>query len=600
MTEQQGFPLPSQIADVPGAENWRSMYQYFTRFQPDDDKRFWFYNSMHFPEPIPAFDSVTSEIPYQAIGANTARLFVFPTTLGIEHRIVNGRVYITANPVLDPAEIGRRAEVFGPRAGYYFEHWDSLYEGWKERVRGLIAEIEGIQVPQLPEWEDDDVVFESRGVAQNHYLVENFNKCLALYSKMWHHHTEMLMLGYGAYVVFFQFCQQAFPEISDQTVARMVAGIDVIMYRPDDELKALARLAVELGVDDLFVEGAVAADVLAALETRGEAGAKWLDEFAKARDPWFHVSSGDGFYHHHLSWNDDLTVPFTALPGYVAAVKAGGIAPRPTKQLMAERERIAAGYRELLPTDDEKAAFDQMLGLCRLVFPFVEDHKFYCEHWFTTRFFQKIKEFGALLARVGVLTEADDVFHLHHTEIDQALSDLSLAWAAGSPPLGAGHFQPIIAERKRMIKVLKDWSPPPALGPVPEALNDPAVRMLWGITQERIESWLNPDPDEVVGVAASSGVVEGVARVLHDVAEIGSLREGEILVVPVTAPSWAPVFAKIQAAVSDIGGSMSHAAIVAREYGMPAVVGCGDATKRIRTGDRVRVDGDRGTVRVLS
>ena len=599
MTEQQGFPLPSQIADVPGAENWRSMYQYFTRFQPDDDKRFWFYNSMHFPEPIPAFDSVTSEIPYQAIGANTARLFVFPTTLGIEHRIVNGRVYITANPVLDPAEIGRRAEVFGPRAGYYFEHWDSLYEGWKERVRGLIAEIEGIGVPSLPEWEDDDVVFEARGVAQNHYLVENFGKCLALYSKMWHHHTEMLMLGYGAYVVFFQFCQQAFPEISDQTVARMVAGIDVIMYRPDDELKSLARLAVELGVDDLFTEGAVAADVLAALETRGEAGAKWLDEFAKARDPWFHVSSGDGFYHHHLSWNDDLTVPFTALPGYVAAVKAGGIAPRPTKQLMAERERIADGYRDLLSSDEEKAAFDQMLGLCRLVFPFVEDHKFYCEHHFTTRFFQKVKAFGALLAAQGVIEAADDVFHLHHTEIDQALSDVSLAWAAGSPPLGVRRFPAIIAERKRMIEVLRGWSPPPALGPVPEALNDPAVRMLWGVTQERIAQWLRPDADEMHGVAASSGVVEGVARVLHDVNEIGELREGEILVCPVTAPSWAPVFTKIKATVSDIGGAMSHAAIVAREYGMPAVVGTGDATKRIQTGDRIRVDGDRGTVRVL-
>jgi pyruvate,water dikinase len=599
MTEQQGFPLPSQIADVPGAENWRSMYQYFTRFQPDDDKRFWFYNSMHFPEPIPAFDSITSEIPYQAIGANTARLFVFPTTLGIEHRIVNGRVYITANPVLDPAEIGRRAEVFGPRAGHYYEHWDSLYEGWKERVRGLIAEIEAVQVPELPEWENDDVVFESRGVAQNHYLQENFAKCLALYSKMWHHHTEMLMLGYGAYVVFFQFCTQAFPEITDQTVARMVAGIDVIMYRPDDELRRLAQLAVDLGVDDLFAEGAVAADVLAALETRGEPGATWLDAFAKARDPWFHVSSGDGFYHHHLSWNDDLTVPFTALPGYVAAIRAGTMPVRPTEQLIAERDRIANGYRELLTSDDEKAAFDQMLGLCRLVFPFVEDHKFYCEHWFTTRFFQKIKAFGALLARFGILTEADDVFQLHHTEIDTALADLALAWAAGSPPLGGTHFAPVIAERKRMLKVLRDWSPPPALGPVPEALNDPAVRMLWGVTADRIESWLNPDPDEVVGVAASSGVVEGAARVLHDVAEIGDLREGEILVVPVTAPSWAPVFAKIKAAVSDIGGSMSHAAIVAREYGMPAVVGCGDATKRIRTGDRIRVDGDRGTVRVL-
>ena len=240
-----------------------------------------------------------------------------------------------------------------------------------------------------------------------------------------------------------------------------------------------------------------------------------------------------------------------------------------------------------------------MLGLCRLVFPFVEDHKFYCEHWFTTRFFQKVKEFGALLARSGVIDEADDVFHLHHTEVDEALADVSLAWAAGSPPLGGPHFRPMIAERKRMLKVLEDWSPPPALGPVPEALNDPAVRMLWGITSERIAAWLNPDPDEVVGVAASAGIVEGIARVLHDVSEISTLREGEILVVPVTAPSWAPVFAKIKAAVSDIGGSMSHAAIVAREYGMPAVVGCGDATKRIRTGDRVRVDGDRGTVRVL-
>ncbi|MBO0804310.1 MAG: hypothetical protein J2P25_14700 [Nocardiopsaceae bacterium] len=594
-----GFPLPSQIGDVPGAEDWRSMYPYFTRFQPEDDKRFWFYNSMHFPEPMPAFDTVTAEIPYQAIGSNTARLFVFPTTLGIEHRIVNGRVYITANPVLDPAEVERRAAAFGPRAAHYYENWDALYEGWKERLRGLINEIESVSVPELPEWEPESAVFSARGVSQNHYLLENFRKCLDLYSRAWHHHTEMLMLGYGAYVVFFQFCTEAFPEISDQAVARMVAGIDVIMYRPDDELRRLARLAVELGIDDLFADGADPGQTLSSLTDRGDSGRRWLDAFAEARDPWFHVSTGDGFYHHHLSWNDDLTVPFAALTGYVAAVKAGTLHDRPTEELRAERDRIASGYRSLLSSAEEQAAFDQMLGLCRLVFPFVEDHKFYCEHWFTTRFFQKVKAFGALLARFGVLAEADDVFQLRHTEIDQALSDLSLAWAAGSPPLGGSHWPPIVAERKRMLKVLRDWSPPPALGPVPEALNDPAVRMLWGVTSERIESWLHPSADEVVGVAASAGVVEGTARVLHDVNEIGSLREGEILVCPVTAPSWAPVFGKIKAAVSDIGGSMSHAAIVAREYGMPAVVGTGDATRRIRTGDRIRVDGDRGTVRVL-
>jgi pyruvate,water dikinase len=179
-----------------------------------------------------------------------------------------------------------------------------------------------------------------------------------------------------------------------------------------------------------------------------------------------------------------------------------------------------------------------------------------------------------------------------------------LAWAAGGPPLGQAHFQPIVAERKRMLKVLHDWSPPPALGPVPEALNDPAVRMLWGVTQETIESWLRQSSraagdNEIRGCGASSGVVEGLARVLNDVNQIGEIRDGEILVCPVTAPSWAPVFGKIKAAVSDIGGSMSHAAIVAREYGMPAVVGTGEATKRIMTGQLVRVDGDRGIVQVL-
>jgi pyruvate,water dikinase len=597
------FPLPSQIADVPGAEGWRSMYPYFTRFQPGDDKRFWFYNSMHFPEPVPAFDAITSEIPYMAIGANTARVFAFPTTLGIEHRIVNGYVYITANPVTDPAEIERRTAVFGERAGFYYENWDRLYAGWKTRIRDLISQIEDVTVPALPEFEDSEVVTGSTGVAQNHYVRENYHRCLDLYSKMWHHHTEFLMLGYGAYVVFFQFCKMAFPEISDQTVARMVAGIDVIMYRPDEELKRLARLAVEAGVDDLFTEGCDPESVLGALRARGEAGGRWLAALDEARLPWFHVSTGDGFYHHHLSWNEDMSVPFTALTGYVRQVRGGASLARPTETLKRERDRIAAEYRALLASDEERAAFDQMLSLCRLVFPYVEDHKFYCEHWFTTRFFQKIREFGALLAAFGVLAEADDIFHLHHSEADQALADVMLAWSAGSEPLGAAHFRPLVAERKRILAVLRDWSPPPALGPVPEALNDPAVHMLWGVTQETIGAWLRQSQPahagEIHGCAASPGVVEGTARVLRDVNQIGEVREDEILVCPVTAPSWAPVFAKIKAAVSDIGGAMSHAAIVAREYGMPAVVGTAEATRRIRTGQRVRVDGDRGIVEIL-
>src|SRR5205823_5070704 len=152
------------------------------------------------------------------------------------------------------------------------------------------------------------------------------------------------------------------------------------------------------------------------------------------------------------------------------------------------------------------------------------------------------------------------------------------------------------------LEVLKGWSPPPAIGPVPEALNDPAVRMLWGVTAETLATWAaaeDGDGQDIHGYAASPGVVEGVARVLRSVNDIGQIRDGEILVCAVTAPSWAPVFGKIKAAVSDIGGTMSHAAIVAREYGLPAVVGTGQATHRIKTGQRLRVDADLGVVQVI-
>jgi pyruvate, water dikinase len=130
-------------------------------------------------------------------------------------------------------------------------------------------------------------------------------------------------------------------------------------------------------------------------------------------------------------------------------------------------------------------------------------------------------------------------------------------------------------------------------------INDPTVNLLWGVTAERLRAWAGDGEAGVTGYAASPGVVEGVARVVRDVNEIGTVQQGEVLVCPVTAPSWAPVFPKIAAAVSDIGGMMSHAAIIAREYGLPAVVGTGHATEQIKTGDRVRVDGDNGTVTIL-
>ena len=127
----------------------------------------------------------------------------------------------------------------------------------------------------------------------------------------------------------------------------------------------------------------------------------------------------------------------------------------------------------------------------------------------------------------------------------------------------------------------------------------------WGVTNDSLSSWAEisavDNLDEITqfkGFAGSPGTVEGRVRVCRTVEEIGQLEDGEILVAPTTSPSWAPVFTKIQACVTDVGGVMSHAAIVCREYGMPAVVGTGHATKIIRTGMMLRVDGSSGAVSI--
>jgi len=238
------------------------------------------------------------------------------------------------------------------------------------------------------------------------------------------------------------------------------------------------------------------------------------------------------------------------------------------------------------------------------VFPFVENHNFYVEHWHHTIFWNKMREFAGLLARNGFFGDAEDMFYLHRREVYDALYDLVASWAVGTPARGPKYWPPIVAKRKAIITKLYDWQPPPALGPTPEVITEPFTIMLWGITTERVKDWLAPrgpagESKELRGFAASPGVAEGTARVILSVDQLAMVQEGEILVCPITAPSWVPIFAKIKGAVSDIGGIMCHAAIVSREYGLPAVVGTGFATKTIKTGQRVRVDGNTGVVTIL-
>jgi pyruvate,water dikinase len=376
--------------------------------------------------------------------------------------------------------------------------------------------------------------------------------------------------------------------------------MDILFFRPDDELRKLSQLAIALELDELLEREEEPAAALAAIG-KAPNGGRWLAAFEEAKEPWFWFSSGPGYSHEHRCWMDDLRLPFNAMRGYIGKLRAGDDISRPLEAIRRESERIFGEYRELLGAD-EREAFTGMRELARTVYPFVENHNFYVEHWHHSIFWNRVREFGQVLVNGGFLEDSEDIFYLHRFEVHSALYDLCTGWATGTPARGPSYWPAEVAERKRIMVRLREWSPPPALGVAPAEITEPFTVMLFGVTTETVNQWLggdSSDGDGLRGIAASPGVAEGPARVITTVGQLDDVQPGEILVCPITAPSWAPVFARIGGAVSDIGGIMSHAAIVSREYGLPAVVGTGFGTKRIRSGQRLRVDGNHGVVTII-
>ena len=602
-TELAAFPSPYSIETPPGCEGWEEMYPYWALFderrRETDENRFWFWNSMHFPVPMPAFDVICIDSPYRAVGAWQNRVFAVPPAMGIDYRAVNGYIYISGNPVTDPDKIAERAEFFQKRAGYYFENWNELYAKWRDKMEALNREITELEVPDLPEYEPDEVTFGDRDTS--HYkLLTGYNQALGCAELMWQHHFEFLLLGYGAYLTFADFCKGALPDIPDQHIAQMVAGIDVLLFRPDAELRRLARLAIDTGVDSAFVEGRSPAEIDAEL-SQSEAGRSWLEELEKVKDPWFNMATGDGLYHYYGSWLDDPSIPYASLIGHIGALQAGEDIERPTEELERERDRLAEEYEGLMDEDSR----GHVPGAARAL-----------PHGLPVR--RGAQVLLRLLVPVALLQQDPRVRRpARGPRLPRgrrgrlpALPPRGPAGARGAEPR-VGHRRdrarprPLAADRgaaQGAARAARRLDPPPALGAMPEAVNDPMAVMLWGVTPQRLQDWARAQDDagsELTGAAASRGQAEGPARVVRTVDEISSVRAGEILVCTITSPAWAPIFSKIEATVTDIGGIMSHAAIVSREYGLPAVVGTGTATTRIHTGQRLRVDGSTGVVTIL-
>ncbi|NEU58766.1 PEP/pyruvate-binding domain-containing protein [Halorussus sp. MSC15.2] len=182
-----------------------------------------------------------------------------------------------------------------------------------------------------------------------------------------------------------------------------------------------------------------------------------------------------------------------------------------------------------------------------------------------------VSDTGTELARAGVLEHQEDVWFLRKRELLNALD-------------GESSFNVDISERRDTHQRYASLSAPPILtseGETPTGKRDGS-----------------PSEHVLTGTPVSSGVVEGVAKVMHDPSE-QSISKGEILVAPSTDVGWTPLFQDAAGLVMEVGGRMTHGALVAREYGIPAVVSVANATNEIRTGERIRIDGERGTVELL-
>jgi pyruvate,water dikinase len=258
--------------------------------------------------------------------------------------------------------------------------------------------------------------------------------------------------------------------------------------------------------------------------------------------------------------------------------------------LAADRDRLVEEARQRLTGYPEPARerFEFLLKAAQMGVILSEDHGFWIDFSGLYRVRGVFMELGRRLAEGGALDCADDVFYLTVEEVLETEDMLG----------HAGLCRSLVAERKAEMERFRRISPPPVLGtdygPPPDDPFNRFMMKFFGGPPPASDA-----PDVVKGHAGSPGKVRGTARVIHSLQEAAKLEPGDILVAETTAPPWTPLFATAGGIVTDTGGILSHCAVVAREYRIPAVVGTGRATTTIRDGQLIEVDGDTGTVRVL-
>jgi len=271
------------------------------------------------------------------------------------------------------------------------------------------------------------------------------------------------------------------------------------------------------------------------------------------------------------------------------------------RRLAAVRAEAKAAALAALPSDELRREFSTILEEAERAYPVREDNEFYTVSvpLALTRF--AALEAGNRLAACGTLEAADDVFFLRIEELPEALRTKGERYRA------------LAAERRGQLAGVQAFEPPATYGAEPPQppldIFPPETRLVMEGLMYATEKVFEPELSnrreatgarELKGIAAATGSYSGPARVIMSEEQFDRLQPGDVLVCPVTSPVWSILFSKIGALVTDSGGVLSHPAIIAREYGIPAVVATGNATQIIPDGANVVVNGDSGIVQVVS
>ncbi len=264
------------------------------------------------------------------------------------------------------------------------------------------------------------------------------------------------------------------------------------------------------------------------------------------------------------------------------------------KTMVADREYNPSKHEEEATRKREEALADIEELLDGLQY-----WQFRYRHWFTYRFYwvreesmfylgiawpvlrPLAAELGRRLVAVGTFNVPDDIYFCETAEIEKAITALKSGKSIAD-------YGELAAERRELREARKRLHAPGTIPP--EASERPGIKF------KETQTVNDPNSNIMLGVPVSPGKVTGPASMIKSPAEFDQMQPGSILVCPMTNPAWTPLFAHALGLVTDIGGILGHGSIVAREYGIPAVVGTGTSTLRIKSGQIITVDGDAGTV----